>query len=107
MNVSRTIETAANVATIVVAALISTVVVKRYVFPNTARSTAAAFSEVVKGKNVDGRALGVDWKRNHRTLVLALSTTGHYCKDSIPFYQKLGAAGTDVKMVARATSTRC
>jgi hypothetical protein len=102
MSISRTIEVTANVATIVVAALISTVVIKTYVFPNTVARNAAVVSapEVVKGKSVDGRALGVDWKRNHRTLVLAISTTCHYCKDSVPFYQKLGAAGNDVKMVA-------
>jgi hypothetical protein len=102
MSISRKIEVTANVATIVVAALISVVVVKTYVFPNAVpRSTVAASApEVVKGKSVDGRALGVDWKKNRRTLVLAISTTCHFCKDSVPFYQKLGATGTDVKVVA-------
>ena len=103
MSISRTIEVTANVATIIVAVLISTVAIKTYVFPNTvARSAVAAVSapEVVKGKSVDGRALGVNWKRNQRTLVLAISTTCQFCKDSVPFYQRLGAAGTDVKMVA-------
>lgn len=102
MSISGKIETTANVATIVVAALLTAVVVKTYVFPNTvARSAVVASApEVVKGKSVDGRVLGVDWKKNHRTLVLAISTTCHYCKDSVPFYQKLGATGTDVKMVA-------
>jgi hypothetical protein len=77
-------------------------VAKTYVFPNTvARSSAqASVPEIIKGKSVDGQALGVDWKKNRRTLVLAISTTCHFCKDSVPFYQKLGATGTDVKMVA-------
>jgi hypothetical protein len=102
MSISGKIETTANLATIVVALLISTVLVKTYVFPNAVARSAAAVSapEVVKGKSVDGRALGVDWKRNHRTLVLAISTTCHFCKDSVPFDQKLGAAEKDVKMVA-------
>jgi hypothetical protein len=102
MNISRKIEVTANVATIVVAALISAVVAKTYVFPNAfARGIApVSATEVVKGKSVDGRVLGVDWKKNRRTLVLAISTTCHFCKDSVPFYQKLGATGTDVKMVA-------
>src|SRR5260370_42266293 len=102
MVLSRPIEAHGHVATHVVAALISMVVVKTYVFPKAVpRSTVAVSApEVVKGKSVDDRALGVDWKRNHRTLVLAISTTCHYCKDSVPFYQKLGATGTDVKMVA-------
>ena len=102
MSLSTKIETTANVATIIVAVLISTALVKTYIFPNAvARSTAAVSApEVVKGKSVDGRALGVDWAKNHRTLVLAISTTCHFCQDSVPFYQKLGAAEKDVKMVA-------
>jgi hypothetical protein len=102
MSISGKIETTANIATIIVALLISTVVLKTYVFPNTVARSAivAPAPEVVKGKSVDGRALGVDWKRNRRTLVMAISTTCHYCKDSVPFYQKLGATGTDVKMIA-------
>lgn len=47
---------------------------------------------------MDGQLLGVDWTKNHRTLVLAISTTCHFCKDSVPFYRKLG--GTDVKTLA-------
>jgi hypothetical protein len=101
MSIFRKIEVTANVATIIVAVLITTVVVKTYVSPNAfARSAVVSAPEVVKGKSVDGRALGVDWKRNHRTLVLAVSTTCHFCKDSVPFYQKLGAVEKDVKMVA-------
>lgn len=102
MSLSTKIETTANAATIVVAVLISSFLVKAYFFPNVIAPTTATVlaSEVAKGKSVDGRALGVDWKKNHRTLVLAISTTCHYCKDSVPFYRKLGATGTDVKMVA-------
>lgn len=102
MSIARKIEVTANIAAIFVAVLISAVVVKTYVFcSGISRSTAAASaSEVARGKRLDGHALGVDWGRNHRTLVLAISTTCHYCKDSVPFYQKLGAAETDVKLVA-------
>lgn len=100
MSISRKIEVTANVATIFVAVLISAVVVKTYVSPNAfARSAVVSAPEVVKGKSVDGHALGVDWKKNRRTLVLAISTTCHFCKDSVPFYQKLGAVEKDVKMV--------
>lgn len=102
MSLSGKIEATANVATIIVAALLSTVLVKTYLLPHTvARSGAAVMvSDVVKGKSLDGRALGVDWAKNHRTLVLAISTKCHFCKDSIPFYRKLSAADKDVKMVA-------
>jgi hypothetical protein len=102
MSLSGKIETTANAATIIVAVLISTVLVKTYLLPNAVarRTPAVSASDVTKGKSMDGRALGVDWAKNHRTLVLAISTTCHFCKDSVPFYRKLGAAGRDVKMVA-------
>jgi len=76
--------------------------IKAYFFPTgIARTTTGVLApEVVKGKSVDGHVIGVDWAKNHRTLVLVLSTTCHYCKDSVPFYRKLGTTGTDVKMVA-------
>jgi hypothetical protein len=101
MSIAGKIETTANVATIIVAVLITTVVVKTYVSPSAfARSAVVSAPEVAKGQSVDGRALGVNWAKNHRTLVLAISTTCHFCKDSVPFYQKLGAVEKDVKMVA-------
>jgi len=102
MSIPGKIETTANVATIIVAVLISTVLVKTYLLPNAvARSTAAVSApEVVKGKSVDGRLLGVDWAKNHRTLVLAISTTCHFCNDSVPFYRRLGTIEKNVKMVA-------
>jgi hypothetical protein len=102
MSLSEKIETTANVATIIVAALFSTVLIKAYLYPTAIgrTTTSVLASELVKGKSVDSRALKVDWARNHRTLVLAVSTACHYCQDSIPFYRKLGEAGADVKMVA-------
>ncbi|HXO06070.1 MAG TPA: hypothetical protein VN884_10635 [Candidatus Sulfotelmatobacter sp.] len=102
MNLSRKIETTANVATIIVAVLLSTVLIKLYVFPHTAASNAPIVSapEVTRGKSVDGHLVGVDWAKNHRTLVLAISTTCHFCKDSVPFYRKLAAVEKEVKTVA-------
>ncbi len=32
---------------------------------------------------------GVDWSKSERNLVLALSTTCHFCSESAGFYQKL------------------
>jgi thiol-disulfide isomerase/thioredoxin len=32
---------------------------------------------------------GIDWSKSTRTVVLALSTTCHFCSESAPFYQKL------------------
>jgi hypothetical protein len=100
MSLAGKIETTANAATIVVAVLISVVVFKTYVFAKPNLPKAVSAPEIVQGKKVDGRLVGVDWAKNHRTLVMALSTTCHYCKDSVPFYHTLTTAGADVKIVA-------
>ena len=103
MSLERKIETTANVATIIVALLISAVLAKTYVFPNSVQPATAAVQsgpEVARGKTVDGKILGLDWAKNHRTLVLAISTSCHFCTDSVPFYRKLGAEDKGVKMVA-------
>jgi Redoxin len=100
MSLSGKIETTANAATIIVAVLLSAVLIKAYVAPNAFARLTAPAAAVSKGGKVDGRVLGVDWKKNHRTLVLAISTTCHYCQDSVPFYRKLAATETGVKMVA-------
>lgn len=108
MSLSRKIETTANLATIVVAVLISAALLRAHFIPNLAGRAAATVpaavsapaSQIVPGKTLDGRALGVDWARNRSTLVLAISTACHFCKDSLPFYRKLGAARTDVRLLA-------
>jgi len=87
MSLSKKIETAANAATIVVAVLLSALSVKGIFFPSLmVRTTTHSHAlEIVQGKTVNGRALGVDWKNNQRTLVLAISTTCHYCTESAFF----------------------
>jgi thioredoxin-related protein len=53
------------------------------------------------GTSLKGRVPGVDWSANGRTLVLAISSTCHFCKDSEPFYRKLRQElGKGIKMVA-------
>jgi hypothetical protein len=102
VTLSGKIETTANVATIIVAALISAALIKPYLSRSSTVRTATVTSVpgVIPGKSISGQLPGVSWTNNHRTLVLALSTTCHFCKDSIPFYRKLNTVPTDVKMVA-------
>ena len=48
-----------------------------------------------------GRLTGVDYQKNGRTLVLALSTQCHFCTESAPFFRKLSeSVRPNVKMVA-------
>jgi thioredoxin-related protein len=46
--------------------------------------------------------LDVDWKENKKTLILYMSTTCRFCKESSPFYQKLvkETASNNVKFLA-------
>lgn len=53
------------------------------------------------GTNLNSQIPGVDWRKNGRTLVLAISTTCHFCKDSEPFYRRIKQeTGDSVKLVA-------
>lgn len=104
MSLPGKIETASNIATIGVAVLLSAVLVKVYLVPaqsSSARAPSPERAEVTVGTNLKSQLPGIDWGKNGRTIVLAISTTCHYCKESEPFYrrirQELGAA---VKMVA-------
>ena len=101
MSLAGKIETTANAATIIAAALLSVVLVKFYLMPSLPARSAPVTSapEVTKGKSMDGHLLGVDWAKNRRTLVLALSTTCHFCTESAPFFRRLGEE-KEVKTVA-------
>lgn len=91
MNLPGKIETMANIATIGVAVLLSAVLVKGYLLPAPSPSPpvppAGAATSV--GTSLKRQLPGVDWSKNGRTLVLAISTQCHFCKDSTPFYRKL------------------
>jgi thioredoxin-related protein len=50
---------------------------------------AASSGAVAVGTSLKGKIPDVDWSRNGRTLVLALSTTCHFCRESGPFYRRL------------------
>jgi thioredoxin-related protein len=53
------------------------------------------------GTNLKTQLPAVDFNHNGQTLVLAISTQCHFCKESSPFYQRLEKeAGKDIKMVA-------
>jgi hypothetical protein len=51
---------------------------------------------------------GVDWSRSKQNLVLALSTTCHFCSESADFYKKLipAAAGRGIPVVTVLPQTR-
>jgi hypothetical protein len=88
-NRPKVLETVANLSTIVVSLLLSAVLVKVFLLPEARPSAAAARSRVAKGTSLKGSLPGVDWAKNGRTLVLAISTRCHFCTDSAPFFQRI------------------
>lgn len=95
------LQNVANIATILVSALLSVVLVKVFLLPPSVRPSAGAQAQPLVGQNIKESLPGVDWAKNKRTLVLALSTQCHFCTESAPFFQRIQKeAANNVKMVA-------
>lgn len=48
---------------------------------------------------------GVDWTKNGRTLLLALSSKCHFCTESAPFYQRLARERPKARLIALVPHT--
>ncbi|MET0650359.1 MAG: hypothetical protein ABW208_27440 [Pyrinomonadaceae bacterium] len=92
----------ANVAIILVAAVLCAVLIKQYVLPASPNPPPSQVQrkQVSKGDKIS--VPGVDWGQSGQTLLMALSTGCHYCTESAPFYQRLSRerAGKSVRLVA-------
>ncbi|SRR6266536_501708 len=102
----KRIEVIANIAVILASLLLSAVLVAKYCLPNAATPLASASADrpapttavksgVAKADRdriQPGTRIslpGIDWKKNTRTLLLALSTTCHFCSESAALYKQL------------------
>lgn len=88
-NIARTIEVIANVAIICVAISLGVVLISR-----TVRSYRGTVSESVDTAQVKDQRIqltGVDWSKNEQTLVMAISSTCHFCTESAAFYRDIRA----------------
>ena len=95
------LETLANVSTILVSLLLSIVLIKVFLLPVGHPVASAGRPQVAKGTSLKGSLPGVDWAKNRRTLVLALSTQCHFCTESAPFFKRIQKeAAKNVRMVA-------
>ncbi len=95
------IETVANIATIGVAVLLSAALIKVYFVPAGPSHPPPTVAAATVGTNVKSRLPGVDWNKNGRTLVLAISTRCHFCTESVPFFRRLQKeAGRSVRILA-------
>jgi hypothetical protein len=85
----RILETVANLSTILVSLLLSVVLVKVFLLPEVRPAASSPRRQVARGTSLKGSLPGVDWAKNGRTLVLAISTRCHFCTDSAPFFQRI------------------
>ena len=95
------LETLANLTTVVVSLLLSVVLVKVFLLPSRAPGRPAAIVQAATGTDMKRSLPGVDWARNGRTLILAISTRCHFCTDSAPFFRRIEKErGGGVKLLA-------
>jgi hypothetical protein len=97
--VIKKLEVLANVAVIVTSVVVCTVLVRRYLLMPTNQAAIVKAAPVSTNDSSSPKRsiepgtkislAGVDWSKSSRTLLLALSTTCHFCTESAPFYQKL------------------
>jgi peroxiredoxin len=87
----KNIELMANIAIVIVAVLLCIVLIKNQSNSaptlNTGNDHLPTKKESRVGEKISLR--DVDWQRNGQTLLLALSTTCHYCSESAAFYQQI------------------
>lgn len=97
---SKRIEIGANVAIIIVAALLGLVVIKNYLIA-TPEPKADSVADNAEPRNQTKISIpDVNWLKNGQTLVLAVSTVCHFCTESGPFYQRLAKARGRTQLLA-------
>jgi hypothetical protein len=88
-NFARTIEVIANVAIICVAISLGVVLISRTIKSYRGPVSESANTAPVKDQKI--QLPGVDWSKNEKTLVLAISSTCHFCTESAAFYRDIRA----------------
>lgn len=96
-NIARTIEVIANIAIIFVALSLGIVLISRTVKSYRAPVTQSSNTPPFKDQKI--QLPGVDWSKNEQTLVMAISSTCHFCTESAAFYRDIRAR-THVHTVA-------
>jgi thioredoxin-related protein len=99
--INKKIELAANLAIIIVACLLATVLIKNNLLAGRAAQSASnvqSENQQVNGAHLS--SLSINWKESRQTLVLAISNTCHFCTDSAPFYKRLAQNRGDTRVVA-------
>jgi len=109
--VIKKLEVLANIAVITTSLVVCTVLIRRYLLPSNRRAAVSAptgTNPISPDPRQPSIAPGikivlptVDWTKSNRTVVLALSTSCHFCAESAPFYQNLAKEKrADVRILA-------
>lgn len=94
---AKKLEITANFAIIIVATLLAVFLIRHYVLERD-RVEPFAGNQPHAGTKLN---LGdVDWSKDQQTLVMALSTTCHFCSESSAFYQKVARGRSNVRLLA-------
>ncbi|HMF56607.1 MAG TPA: hypothetical protein VK619_09705 [Pyrinomonadaceae bacterium] len=108
-NLAKRIELLANLTIILASLLLGMVLVKNYLLNRSIPvQTSGANPVAANGQNLVGTKISlpdVDWSNNQQTLVLALSSTCHFCSESAPFYQRLAKAHGGTRLIAALPQT--
>lgn len=86
-NFAQKTENLANIAIIIVALLMGTVLVKKYLLPARPAVQPTLGVDIKPGEKV--ALQDVDWAQVNQTLLIVLSQDCNYCSESVPFYQQL------------------
>lgn len=104
---SQKIELAANLAILVVACLLATVLAKNYLLAKPFDPVASRSNAVSQPLRESPIKIGVklssaemEFAGPGQTLILAISSTCHFCTESAPFYKKLGQSKRNIRLVA-------
>jgi thioredoxin-related protein len=101
-NLHSSVEQLANIAIIIIAVLLGAVLTRSYLIGTPQRNISKENS-LSEHRIKEGDVVtldGVNWQKNGRTLVLALSTTCHFCSESAPFYQRVAKERGNTRLIA-------
>lgn len=94
----KKLEILANVAVIAVSVLLVVVLTRGYLTVRTVYPGNVGNQDAHIGSRVT--IPGIDWNQNKQTLLLAISSTCHYCTESADFYRRLLKETADTRVVA-------
>ncbi|MCU1267272.1 MAG: hypothetical protein JWM21_3590 [Acidobacteria bacterium] len=88
-NAFKRLHVITNIAILAVCLLLGYVIVKNFILnpPNASKSAGRSKDPIKVGTKLS--LPEVDWQKNGRTVLLVLSPTCHFCRESGPFYSKL------------------